>query len=136
MTTQADVLWYDGDEAVAIRRRRLVVICERLEQLVPDPHRRANLLATARNAVTLCMKDAYAAGLRVKAQDDALSHGLCADREAHRPHVHDSATLGTFWCTANQHDREPGRSDRAHRQREREVEMRDAPGNDHTDDRA
>jgi hypothetical protein len=26
--------------------------------------------------------------------------GLCADRSEHRAHLHDSRTLGSFWCTA------------------------------------
>lgn len=38
--------------------------------------------------------------------------GLCADRTDHLPHLHDSATLGRFWCTARQSDREPYRSER------------------------
>lgn len=42
----------------------------------------------------------------------AVPGGLCANREDHAPHVHDSATLGTFWCTADQSQREPGRSER------------------------
>lgn len=38
--------------------------------------------------------------------------GLCANREDHQPHLHDSASLGRFWCTADQQDREPFRSER------------------------
>jgi hypothetical protein len=41
--------------------------------------------------------------------------GLCADREDHRPHLHDSATLGRFWCTADQDQREPYRSEQRRR---------------------
>lgn len=38
--------------------------------------------------------------------------GLCADRGEHRAHLHDSGTLGRFWCTADQSQREPWRSER------------------------
>lgn len=38
--------------------------------------------------------------------------GLCADRGEHRAHLHDSETLGRFWCTADQSQREPWRSER------------------------
>jgi hypothetical protein len=38
--------------------------------------------------------------------------GLCADRSEHRAHLHDSASLGRFWCTADQSQREPWRSER------------------------
>lgn len=38
--------------------------------------------------------------------------GLCANREPHEPHDHYSKTLGTFWCTADQGQREPNRSQR------------------------
>lgn len=41
--------------------------------------------------------------------------GLCADRGPHRAHLHDSPSLGRFWCTANQSQREPGRSERVWR---------------------
>ena len=49
--------------------------------------------------------------------DDAVGtgrepDGLCGNREDHPPHLHDSKTLGVFWCTANQEDREPWRSER------------------------
>lgn len=37
----------------------------------------------------------------------AVPSGLCADRNDHAPHVHESATLGTFWCTADQTTRLP-----------------------------
>lgn len=37
--------------------------------------------------------------------------GLCGDRGEHRAHLHDSATLGRFWCTADQSQREPYRSE-------------------------
>lgn len=40
-----------------------------------------------------------------------LPSGLCGDRGQHVPHEHDSPTLGTFWCTADQREREPGRSE-------------------------
>lgn len=38
--------------------------------------------------------------------------GLCANRQEHQPHLHDSASLGRFWCTADQSQREPFRSER------------------------
>jgi len=41
-----------------------------------------------------------------------LVAGLCGDRREHGAHVHDSASLGRFWCTADQAQREPGRSER------------------------
>lgn len=41
--------------------------------------------------------------------------GLCADRTPHRAHLHDSPSLGRFWCTADQGQREPGRSERVWR---------------------
>lgn len=37
--------------------------------------------------------------------------GLCGNRDEHAPHKHNSLTLGRFWCTADQMDREPGRSE-------------------------
>jgi hypothetical protein len=43
--------------------------------------------------------------------------GLCDDRDDHRPHLHDSPTLGRFWCTADQDQREPYRSERRRRER-------------------
>ncbi len=38
--------------------------------------------------------------------------GLCAVRTEHRAHLHDSPSLGRFWCTADQSQREPWRSER------------------------
>lgn len=38
--------------------------------------------------------------------------GLCGNKEDHDPHLHDSASLGRFWCTADQSQREPFRSER------------------------
>ena len=38
--------------------------------------------------------------------------GLCSNRSDHKPHMHDSATLGRFWCTALQSTREPYASQR------------------------
>lgn len=40
-----------------------------------------------------------------------LPLGLCGDRECDVPHVHRSETLGVFWCTADQTQREPYRSE-------------------------
>lgn len=45
-----------------------------------------------------------------------IKRGLCANRSDHRAHLHDSGTLGRFWCTANQDDREPMRSERRREQ--------------------
>lgn len=42
-----------------------------------------------------------------------LPHGLCANRSEHAVHVHDSDTLGRFWCMADQGEREPYRSERS-----------------------
>lgn len=41
-----------------------------------------------------------------------LRNGLCADRADHEPHEHVSDSLGRFWCTADQSQREPLRSER------------------------
>jgi hypothetical protein len=38
--------------------------------------------------------------------------GLCADRSEHPAHLHESSSLGIFWCTADQAAREPWRSER------------------------
>ena len=38
--------------------------------------------------------------------------GLCADRRPHVPHLHESPSLGRYWCTADEGQREPGRSER------------------------
>jgi hypothetical protein len=38
--------------------------------------------------------------------------GLCGDRAEHPAHLHESASLGRFWCTADQSQREPWRSER------------------------
>lgn len=38
--------------------------------------------------------------------------GLCADRTEHPAHLHESSSLGRFWCTADQSQREPWRSER------------------------
>lgn len=44
-----------------------------------------------------------------------LPRGLCGNRDDHHPHIHHSTTLGTFWCTADQSQREPWRSERRRR---------------------
>lgn len=36
-----------------------------------------------------------------------LPSGLCGNREDHEPHVHDSASLGRFYCHADQAKRLP-----------------------------
>lgn len=53
------------------------------------------------------------AGVGTGAEPD----GLCGDRAEHRAHLHESDSLGTFWCTADQDQREPGRSERARDER-------------------
>lgn len=45
-----------------------------------------------------------------------MPRGLCANKTEHNPHAHFSDTLGLFWCTANQREREPYRSERRKRQ--------------------
>jgi hypothetical protein len=36
--------------------------------------------------------------------------GLCADRTEHTPHLHESPSLGRFWCVARESEREPWRA--------------------------
>lgn len=38
--------------------------------------------------------------------------GLCGDRGEHRAHLVTEGSLAPFWCTADQDQREPGRSQR------------------------
>lgn len=38
---------------------------------------------------------------------EAAPRGLCASREDHEPHIHDSGSLGVFWCHADQSKRVP-----------------------------
>lgn len=38
--------------------------------------------------------------------------GLCGNRAEHPAHLHESVSLGRFWCTADQSQREPWRSER------------------------
>jgi hypothetical protein len=45
-------------------------------------------------------------------RQSSLPKGLCADRAEHPGHLHQSASLGRFWCTGDPADREPGRSER------------------------
>ena len=45
--------------------------------------------------------------------------GLCGDRTEHTAHLHESPSLGRFWCTANESEREPGRSQRRLDEQER-----------------
>jgi len=37
----------------------------------------------------------------------SLPEGLCGNRENHAPHRHESASLGAFWCHADQAKRLP-----------------------------
>jgi len=41
----------------------------------------------------------------------SLPKGLCEAKYDHMPHEHKSKTLGYFWCTADQSQREPFRSE-------------------------
>lgn len=42
-----------------------------------------------------------------KVNPEGLKQGLCGNRGDHEPHVHESSTLGRFWCHADQTKREP-----------------------------
>lgn len=48
----------------------------------------------------------------------ALPRGLCGDRFDHAPHVHDSTSLGRFWCEADQSKRLPYALERKTQQHE------------------
>lgn len=39
--------------------------------------------------------------------EESLPEGLCGNREDHAPHVHDSTSLGRFFCHADQAKRLP-----------------------------
>lgn len=39
--------------------------------------------------------------------EEPLPEGLCGNREDHGPHVHNSTSLGRFWCHADQARRLP-----------------------------
>jgi hypothetical protein len=41
-----------------------------------------------------------------------MPQGLCGNREEHRPHRHDSVSLGAFWCTADESQRLPFAAER------------------------
>jgi hypothetical protein len=58
--------------------------------------------------------DALDAAVGTGAEPD----GLCPNREDHPAHLHNSPTLGEFWCTADQTQREPFRSERLRAARE------------------
>ena len=63
------------------------------------------------NQATLQLFDRVVGYMRDKITDSHPT-GLCANREDHEPHDHYSQTLGAFWCTADQSQREPNRSQR------------------------
>jgi hypothetical protein len=44
-------------------------------------------------------------------QGEALPKGLCANKNDHAPHPVYEGALAPFWCTAEQEDREPYRSE-------------------------
>lgn len=41
-----------------------------------------------------------------------LVEGLCGNKEGHQPHIHDSKSLGMFWCHADQSRRLPYAAER------------------------
>lgn len=41
-----------------------------------------------------------------------LRDGLCGNRADHDPHLHNSTSLGEFWCTADQSTRLPYAAER------------------------
>lgn len=47
--------------------------------------------------------------------ESVYPHGLCGNRQDHEPHVHDSPSLGTFWCHADQAKRLPFAMERKYR---------------------
>lgn len=55
----------------------------------------------------ICHWAEAAARIAVDPIAKALKNGLCGNRFNHEPHVHESASLGTFWCTAEQPARIP-----------------------------
>lgn len=40
-------------------------------------------------------------------QPEFVPEGLCANKDDHEPHEHESPTLGKLWCTADQKSRLP-----------------------------
>lgn len=59
--------------------------------------------------------------LRVLAGGGNLLDGLCGERDDHLPHVHDSGSLGRFWCRADQMRRLPAAAERAWRPHRRRM---------------
>lgn len=55
-------------------------------------------------------------GHPVETETDEPPNGLCPDREQHLPHLVTEGSLAPFYCTANQDDREPYRSERRRQQ--------------------
>lgn len=51
-----------------------------------------------------------------------LPVGLCADKEDHQPHEHLSASLGAFWCSADQDTRLPWAAERRQAEAENKGE--------------
>lgn len=47
---------------------------------------------------------------------DTVPDGLCANREDHEPHLVTVGSLAPFWCTADQSQREPFRSEQQRRE--------------------
>ena len=45
--------------------------------------------------------------LQIQPEPSELPQGLCSDRSDHQPHRHHSTSLGRFWCTADQSQRQP-----------------------------
>lgn len=73
--------------------------------------------ANARAARTLSKQKRWAEEMRADGwtvlEPGTPRRGLCADRGEHEAHDHVSDSLGRFWCTADQDEREPWRSERA-----------------------
>jgi hypothetical protein len=44
--------------------------------------------------------------------DPPVPNGLCSDRSDHQPHIQKGSNIGPFWCTADQSQREPFKSER------------------------
>lgn len=60
---------------------------------------------------------AHLAAHQAALRGHGLPQGLCGDREEHEPHRHESPSLGTFWCTADQTHRLPFAAERRRQER-------------------
>lgn len=85
-------------------------------ELNPDYVAQAlHLVAGVRSDVPLAIPYALLSALEQAVGTGLEPDGLCAGRGKHAGHLHDSVTLGRFWCTGDPADREPGRSERRRR---------------------